>query len=150
MDVVLLCETWVTKNMKDLIHIPGYDFVGIERTSKKGGGIGLLIANEIKYKIRNDITYMTEELECLTVELLIKGRNILCSSMYRPPNTNVKSFQSLMNKCMEQIKSEAHCDSIIGMDHNLDFIKFNSHRDTENCINMMVEKSSFPCITRPT
>ena len=30
LDVVLLCETWVTKNTKDLIHIPGYDFVGIE------------------------------------------------------------------------------------------------------------------------
>ena len=70
--------------------------------------------------------------------------------MYRPPNTNVKSFQSLLNKCMEQIKSEVHCDSIIGMDHNLDFIKFNCHKDTENFINMMLEKSSFPCITRPT
>ena len=51
---------------------------------------------------------------------------------------------------MEQIKSEAHCDSIIEMDHNLDFIKFNSHRDTENFINMMLENSSFLCITKPT
>ena len=73
LDVVLLCETWVTKNTKDLVHIPGYNFISIERTNKKGGGVGLLIANEIKYKIRNDITYMTDELECLTVELLIKG-----------------------------------------------------------------------------
>ena len=93
---------------------------------------------------------MTEELECITAELLIKGRNILCSSMYRPPNTNVKTFQSSMNKCMEQIKSETHCNSIIGMDHNLDVIKYNCHRDTENFINMMLENSSFPCITRPT
>ena len=150
LDVVLLCETWVTENTKELVLIPGYDFIGIECQNKKGGGIGLLIANEIKYKIRNDISYKTEELECVTVQLLIKGRNILCCSMYRPPNTNVKTFQSVMNKCMEQIKSEMHCDSIIGMDHNLDFIKYNCHRDTEKFMNMMLENSSFLCITRPT
>ena len=93
---------------------------------------------------------MTDELECVTAELLIKGRNMICCSMYRPPNTNVKIFQSAMNKSMEQIKSEMHCDSIIGMDHNLDFIKYNCHGDTEHFMNMMLENSSFPCITRPT
>ena len=75
---------------------------------------------------------------------------MICSSKYRPPNTNVKIFQSAMNKCMEQIRSEMHCDSIIGMDHNLDFIKYNCHRDTEKFMNMMLQNSSFPCITRPT
>ena len=29
-DVVLLCETWVTENTKELISILGYDFIGVE------------------------------------------------------------------------------------------------------------------------
>ena len=51
--VVLLCETWVTNNTKGLINIPGYKYIGIERKNKKGGGVGLLVANELKFKIRD-------------------------------------------------------------------------------------------------
>ena len=36
------------------------------------------------------------------------------------------------------------------MNHNLDLIKHISHRDTVKFISMMLEKSSFPFITRPT
>ena len=51
---------------------------------------------------------------------------------------------------MEQINTETQKDCIIGIDHNLDFLKQTTHRATENFINLMLEKSSFPCITRPT
>ena len=33
-DVVLLCETWVTNTTKNLIRIPGYNYVGLERSEK--------------------------------------------------------------------------------------------------------------------
>ena len=51
---------------------------------------------------------------------------------------------------MEKIKLEKHKDCIIGMDHNLDFIKHSQHNDTENFINNMQDSSLFPCITWPT
>ena len=146
----MLCETWVTPDTKGLINIPGYQFVGKERMNKKGGGIGLQISNELKYKIRNNLCMMTDHLECFTIEIAVKGRNILCTSAYQPPNTNVKAFLHYMNKMMELIKLETCKDSIISMNHNLDFLKHTSHLATENFINLMVENGSFPCITRPT
>ena len=91
-DVVMLCETWVTTDTKGLINIAGYQYVGIERINKKGGGIGLLIANELKFKTRNDLTTMTDHLECFTIEISMKGRNILCCTAYQPLNTDVKAF----------------------------------------------------------
>ena len=51
---------------------------------------------------------------------------------------------------MEKIRLEKHKDCIIGMDHNLDFIKHSQHNDTENFINNMLDSSLFPCIARPT
>ena len=36
------------------------------------------------------------------------------------------------------------------MDHNLDFLKANKHQNTENFVNSLLEKSLFPCISRPT
>ena len=51
---------------------------------------------------------------------------------------------------MEKIRLEKHNDRIIGIDHNLDFIKHSQHKDTENFINNMLDSSLFPCITWPT
>ena len=51
---------------------------------------------------------------------------------------------------MEKIRLENHNDCIIGMDHNLDYIKHSQHKDTENFINNMLDSSLFPCITWPT
>ena len=93
---------------------------------------------------------MTDHLECFTIEIAMKGRNVLCTTAYRPPNTNVKVFLHDIDKMMELIKLETCKDSIIGMDHNLDFLKHTTHLATENFISMMLENGSFPCITRPT
>ena len=30
-DVVIVCESWVTVETKHLVNIPGYDYIGIER-----------------------------------------------------------------------------------------------------------------------
>ena len=34
-DLVILCETWLTPDVKSLVHIPGYEYYGIEQ--KKEG-----------------------------------------------------------------------------------------------------------------
>ena len=81
-NVVMLCETWVTKETKNLINIPGYDFVGLEHENKKGGGVGILVARELKYKIRNEYSKMIKNMECFVIELITKGRNMLCGFIY--------------------------------------------------------------------
>ena len=67
-DVIILCETWATKETKPLIDVPGYEFVGIERNQKKGGGVGFLIAKELQYKIRNQYNKMLTHMECFYIE----------------------------------------------------------------------------------
>ena len=88
-DVVILCETWVSSDTKNLVNILGCKFISLERINKRGGGVGFLIANEIHYKNRPDMSLMSDNLECCFLELTMKGRDILCDSMYRPPNTNI-------------------------------------------------------------
>ena len=117
-DLVLLCETWLTPDIKPLVNIPGYIYVGDEHTGKKGGGIGMLLARESQYKIRTELNVMDENLECFFIELFTKGRNILCGSAYRPPNTNTKTFLNKMTSVMGKIKLETHKDVVLGMDHN--------------------------------
>ena len=42
-DIVILSETWLNKSSLSRINIPGYKFVGTNRVSKKGGGVGFLL-----------------------------------------------------------------------------------------------------------
>ena len=49
-DIVIVCEMWLTP-FSSQIQIPGYDFCHKDRNSKHGGGVALLLANNIRYKL---------------------------------------------------------------------------------------------------
>ena len=45
-DIMLLCETWQSKN-SPTISIPGYSYVYKSRKHKMGGGVGIFINERI-------------------------------------------------------------------------------------------------------
>ena len=149
-DIVLLCETWVTKETKKLINIPGCDYIGVERINKKGGGVGLLVAKELHYRELSEMNKITDSYEGCFLEISTKGRNVICGSIYQPPNTDIKSFQNSINNAWNEIKSGKHKNIVIGLDHNLDFLKSSIHFATNKFIESVLEHELVPCITRPT
>ena len=52
-DIILLCETFLTKKTTKLVNIPGYQLVSNNRKLSKGRGVAILVRNGITYK---DIT----------------------------------------------------------------------------------------------
>ena len=56
-DLILLCEIWLNDNDLKLINIPGYSFVALPRKNRKGGGVGILINEQLQYSIRPDLTF---------------------------------------------------------------------------------------------
>ena len=46
-EVIVLCETWL-KPSDPCPSIPGYSFSGCDRKNRKGGGIGILVKNNLK------------------------------------------------------------------------------------------------------
>ena len=49
-DLVLLCETFLTKETVKLVDIPDYTLVSSHRSQSKGGGTAILIRNGTCYK----------------------------------------------------------------------------------------------------
>ena len=49
-DLVLLCETFLTPETVRLVHIPDYNLASNQRSKSKGGGTAILIRNGISYK----------------------------------------------------------------------------------------------------
>ena len=90
-DVILLCETWLNK-CSPTINIPGYHLEKENRKGKKGGGVAILIKENLKYKNRPDLRAKVKNGQTETCFVELKGTqgNIILGSLYHPPNTPIK------------------------------------------------------------
>ena len=146
---IILCETWLNSLNKTKINVPGYTYVGRERNTKKGGGVGFLIRDDLKFRVKAEYEINSDILENYWIELKCNTDNVLIGSLYRPPNTNEKTFMSDYKRLLKQVNSyKGH--KIIGMDHNLDFLKCEKHKITNEFLESNIDTNVLPCITRPT
>ena len=147
-DVILLCETWQSKNSPVPV-IEGYSIVQKYREHRKGGGVAILISENLKYRSRPDLECKTNILEHCVVEIKLGNENILCSSCYRAPNTDVDLFLAEYALLLNNLK-ESKSKLVMGMDHNLDLLKYSKHRPTCDFVLLNENISLIPSITRPT
>ena len=101
-------------------------------------------------RYRPDLSIDSSSFKHQIIELKCRKRNILLVSIYHPPNTPVKLFENEYKQLITKLNEVKSCDVIIGLDHNLDFLKSNSDVDTQNFIEFNLEANFLPCITRPT
>lgn len=148
-DVLLLCETWMNKSSPK-IHLPGYQVFETRRLHKRGGGVCILVKNHIvcrPYKISCLENDENSEIEYCAIESKLGNKTIIYCSMYRAPNTNQNRFLSTYKKFLEELKSKP---LVVGLDHNLDFLKCDKHRNTQIFIEQNLDYGLVPLITRPT
>ena len=103
--IIALTETWLNDNNEDLFKLKNYDFVSINRFNKTGGGVGIYIADHLKYKTRTDLTSIVENtIESLFIEIITAvGKNIIVGVIYRPPSNKIDSFENEMNEILTKI-----------------------------------------------
>ena len=86
-----------------------YQFVCKHKpTTKEGGGLCIYVKNGIHYKIRNDITFLNNNVsyyDCLFIEILnnthdATHKNLLIGSIYRSPDSNT---HNLFTQDLDQI-----------------------------------------------
>ena len=84
-DVLLLSETWLSPFSPKLV-VPGYELYHQDRLTKKGGGVAILVSNNLQCSLRNNLSSVLAESECITVDIKLRnGGHCIISSMYRPP-----------------------------------------------------------------
>lgn len=80
---ICFTETWIQEKKKDLITIPGYLFAStFIRQKRKGGGVAVLLKDNIQYRELPDIVKLSIEniTELCAVELM---PNVLLIVIYR-------------------------------------------------------------------
>ena len=150
LDVILLSETWLTPFSPNL-NIPGYTLYRQDQIQKKGGGVAILVSNKLRCTVLDEINSNLPETECLAVSVSLRngGSCVLCS-MYRPPNSNIQTFLASYNSLLSVIKKKRPTSIIIGLDHNLDLLKADTHQLTNDFIQNNLDFGLIPTVTRPT
>ena len=150
-DIILLCETWQNQN-SPTPSLSGYNYIYKSRKHKMGGSVGIFVNERIRFtEITINANY--ESIEYVVINITTKSDNktIMLGSLYRPPNTNdtkfVDEYNNLLSKLYKESKSKR---LILGMDHNLDFLKHSIHKRTQDFIELNLDNNLLPSITRPT
>ena len=150
-DILLLCETFLTKNNFDKYHFNNFDIVSEYRKSKARGGVSIMIQNKIRYMLRTDLRVFEEgKFESIFIEVPKKtGKNIIIGEIYRVPGTNetdfINYYESIVNKIRDENKK-----IIIGTDQNIDYLKINNHRNTQKFFELNLTNNLLPTIFKPT
>ena len=149
-DLVLLCETWLNPNNFAKIDIPNYRLFGNVRSNKLGGGTGILVHKTLRSRIRRDLEIDMKTFEHTVIELKTETNNLLVVSGYRPPNSNTEEFLSEYKQAVKVWQKLKHHELIVGLDHNLDFLKSDKHPNTQSFLEFNLDSDLMPTITRPT
>ena len=146
-DVVLLCDNWLNENNTSRVNTPGYNFIYCNREKRTGSGVAILVKDCLKF--RKWQAFESNEFESVCVELKMNSCNLILSSAYRPPNINASKFVSEFQLFLSSLKSSGK-QSIIGMDHNLDFLKHSYHKPTQDFLELLAAQDYLSSITKPT
>ena len=96
---------------------------------------------------------MTEkEAESTFIEVIAKNeKKLVIGSLYRAPNTREEIFIDYIKETIHKIKSEkGQKEIILGMDQNLNLLKANQHKGTNQFMDIMMDFDMIPTTTRPT
>ncbi|KAH9376601.1 hypothetical protein HPB48_005812 [Haemaphysalis longicornis] len=113
-DAIFLTETWY-RHDNDVLKIPGYDSFDINRTSKRGGGVAILVKTKYSADVLSNHCFCKDDIEMLTVKMARQAFSVI----YRPPHGNLASFFGTFERELFFFTSEKVSSFIVG-DFNID------------------------------
>ena len=151
--VIGLSETWLNDDTLDLYYFDNYTMTPKTRSGRRGGGVSLLVKNGYDFKTRDDVNVYNDLIESMFIvfdkSVFQSDKNIVVGLIYRPPDTNVNMFIESMNTVLSNIKSEGKVCYLMG-DYNLNLLNADSHKPTQDFIDLLYSFNYIPLITKPT
>ena len=126
-DLFALSETWLRGDDSDLYYIrdicpDGYAFHHVPRLHTTGGGVGIVLKNNIKAKIQSHESYCS--FEHLELELRATKYFVRLIVLYRPPSSDVSLFFDEFANYLAHVVTASGYLLIVG--------DFNLHVDSQN------------------
>ena len=118
-------------------------------SGKRGGGVGFLIFEELKFRECTLPTAEITTIEFFCIELKITQKPVLLVSLYRPPNQPIQMSLRDLKALFSILKSEKR-PVVVCTDHNLDLLKASSHTRTQEFLEVTSDCGFLCTISKPT
>ena len=121
-DLICLQEIW---NLNPLMD---YDLDGFQKPvcskTRRGGGVAIYVKNGINFKILDNFTKLTENIEIVTCQITNGFFKGIISSIYRPQDSTVGDFCSELRSIITDLKHQFSNNTMyFGGDYNHCFKK---------------------------
>lgn len=146
-DVISLTETWLNNELDEIFNLHGYNKFSIYR-NKNGGGISVYVKKIHKARLIEDITYVSDCMEILSLNITCGNVNFVLSCIYRPPSLSVNDFNiALDNYVLPHLSGKK---SVICGDLNVNLYNPSKLNSINEFVYEMSSHNYFPLITLPT
>ena len=102
-----LTETWLKHYNKNLYNLKGYKHIFKIRENKSGGGVSMYIKENITYQERETLFIDLKGVDSLSIEIpkeeFNTNKNIIITTVYRPPNINIRDFIFKLNDFLQML-----------------------------------------------
>ena len=133
--------------------LKGYNAVHKCRPLRSGGGVSIYIQDFLEYYTRDDLCNQNSTIESVFIEIdkdqIGKDKNLIIGVIYRPPNSDIYSFNDYMSEILTKIKCERKYVSCL-CDFNISLLNYFTHGPTQEFVDLLYSHSLLPCITKPT
>ena len=144
-----MSESWLSDINSDMFSITGYKHEYLYRENRKGGGVSLFLQKNLAYKTRGNLNLINKNIDTVFIEVdqvqIGISSNAIIGLVYRPPDTDINTFNNIGNKILTLIQSENKTAYLIG-DFNINLLNVDKHEFIE----LMYTYSYFPLINKPT
>ena len=150
-EVIALCETWLSNDTEQLFSKVG-NYNGIfKNRCFRGGGVGFLIKNPIKFELVEEISYTDSISESIFIRLEHNLKDFVLGCIYRPPNSSKEAFIDRLTLILDYYQQNLK-DSILYIfgDLNLDLFCEAECMIVQNLVNQFYSYDLCPMIRRAT
>ena len=151
--IVAFSETWLNETTFALYNIPEYNMEHNFRSERRGGGVGLYIHNSIEYSLRTDLDIFNDIIESKFIQIRKESfgtdQDIVVGVIYRPPNTDLKTFNEICSTLVSKLQSESKLVYLAG-DYNINLLSAERHFLTSGFLEIMFSNMFVPLINKPT
>ncbi len=107
-----------------------------------GGGVGFYLRETLKYKVINELsTFIENEFESITIEIIINRKKILLSNYYKPPQVPSDSFLANLNNHLNNLV-QRNIDTYVFSDTNINLLKLPNHNPAKDYLEIVPSSGS--------
>ena len=147
-NVIGISETHLKEKPNDYYNIPGFTIEYTNRTDREKGGVCMFISDQVKYKLRTDLSQANSSFESCFIEIENRNKNVVVGVVYRS-HTSINDFITDIEPIYKKLNSEKKQFYVMG-DFNIDLLKAESQRPIHDYLELIYSLSLLPTIYKPT